>query len=70
MVQVETEDGQVTEVTDREGMEQTIWDNIHRKRFFLAEQAPICSGDLREKFGYNATTGAAKQVLEGTLLIT
>ena len=66
MVQVETEDGQITEVTDREGMEQTIWDNIHRKRFFLAEQAPICAGDLREKFGYNAITGAAKQVLEGT----
>ena len=40
--------------------------NIHRKRFFLAETAPICSGALCGQFGYNATSRTAKAILDGT----
>jgi hypothetical protein len=42
-----------------------IWSNIHRKHFYLAEQAPICAGVLQEEFGYNSDTIAAEQVLKG-----
>ena len=31
----------------------------------MAEEAPICHGSLRQEFGYNATSQAAKEVLEG-----
>ncbi len=64
-VQVEREDGHISEFTDRDGIEQTIWNNIHWTRFFLAEQAPICSGDPCHQFGYNAEPPAAGQVLNG-----
>ncbi len=40
--------------------------NIHRKRFYLAEEAPICSGPLRGQFGYNTTTPTARAILVGT----
>ena len=47
-------------------MENAIWDRIHKKRFHLAEQAPICQGQLRGDFGYLANTPATSQVLAGT----
>ena len=47
-------------------MQTAIWDEIHGRRFYLAEQAPICQGTLREDFGYMAATEVAKSVLEGT----
>ena len=39
-------------------MEEAIWSEIHGKRFYLAEQAPI--------FGYMANTEAAEEVLQGS----
>ena len=56
----------MTEHTDQEGIHQAIWDNVQNKRFFLAEAAPICNGDLREQFGYCADTEHATSVLDGT----
>ena len=47
-------------------MQQAIFDNIHRKRFFLAEAAPACNGMLRGLFGYNATTITSQRILAGT----
>jgi hypothetical protein len=41
-----------------------IWSNIHRKHFYLAQQAPICAGMLQEEFRYNANTVVAEQVLK------
>ena len=38
---------------------------IHQQRFYLAEQAPVCQGRLREDFGYLANTRASAEVLDG-----
>ena len=59
------ENGTVTEHVTQETVQQAIFDNIHRKRFFLAEAAPACNGRLRGLFGYNATTITAQRILEG-----
>lgn len=59
-------DGSVEELTSQGAVEHTIWEEIHGKRFHLAEQAPICQGQLRGEFGYMASSPSAKAVLEGT----
>lgn len=65
MVQVSRTDGTVREATSQRAVENAIWDNIHGKRFHLAEQAPICQGRLRGDFGYMANTPAGEAVLNG-----
>jgi hypothetical protein len=66
-VLIEDEDsGTLTEHATQESVQQTIFDNIHRKRFYLAEAAPACNGRLRGLFGYNATTITAAHILAGT----
>jgi hypothetical protein len=65
-VQTELPDGTVKEATTQREVETAIWDEIHGKRFYLAEQAPICKGKLRGDFGYLGNTPAAKEVLEGS----
>jgi hypothetical protein len=45
------QEGVLTEHTTAESVQEAIFTNIHRKRFYLAENAPICSGELRGKFG-------------------
>ena len=68
-VLVEDEDsGTLTEHVTQESVQQAIFENIHRKRFFLAEAAPACNGRLRGLFGYNATTITARRILEGTYI--
>ncbi len=49
----------------RETIEEAIFNNIHRKCFFLAEAAPACNGRLRGLFGYNAATVTAERILNG-----
>ena len=66
VVSVETPGGGVREVEGQTGVENVLWSNIHNQRFYLAEQAPICKGQMRNAFGYLATTIAARQVLAGT----
>ncbi len=65
-VQVEQEDGTVIEPSTQEDLQNAIWANIHRKRFYLAEEAPICLGPLRGQFGYNAITPSALAILAST----
>jgi hypothetical protein len=65
-VQVEGPMDTIIEHSTQESMNKAIWDNIHHKRFHLAEDAPICQGELRDKFGYNATSPTAQAVLDGT----
>jgi hypothetical protein len=65
-VQVEEPDGSVIEATTQEEVQELIWEKIHRERYHLAEEAPICQGRLRGEFGYNASTTAATAVLDGT----
>ena len=64
-VQVENK-GIFQEKATQTEVQQAIWDRVHRKRFHLAEEAPICQGELREEFGYQSTTLAAAKVLKGT----
>jgi hypothetical protein len=59
------QEGTLTENTTQESVQQAIFDNIHRKQFFLAKAAPICTGRLRGQFGYNAVTRTAKAILKG-----
>jgi hypothetical protein len=60
------ESGTLTEHVTQELVQQAIFDNIHRKQFFLAEAALACNGQLRGLFGYNATTITAERILAGT----
>ena len=45
-------------------MHEAIWDEIHRKQFYLAEQALIFQGSLRGEFGYTDFSPTAKKVIE------
>jgi hypothetical protein len=65
LVEDENQEGVLTESATQETVQAAIFDNIHRKRFFLAEDAPICSGNLRGQFGYNADTKTARAILSG-----
>ncbi len=46
-------------------MKNTIFSEIHEKRYTLAGEAPICKGELFNQFGYTANTPASKAVLNG-----
>ena len=65
-VQAEDDAGVMVEYTTQSDIENVIWKNIHHRRFYLAEEAPICQPPLREAFGYNAQTTAGRAVLAGT----
>ena len=65
VVTKEDETGDVQEFEGKSNVEREIFDRIHNKRFYTAEQAPICKGPIREAFGYLTTTAAARQVPEG-----
>ena len=39
---------------------------MHKKRFYMAEETPICRGNLRGQFGYTAISPTAEAVLNGT----
>ncbi len=60
------EEGTLTEHITQESVEEEIFNNIHQKRFFLAEAAPACNGCLRGLFGYNAATAMAERILNDT----
>ncbi len=59
------EQGTLTEHLTQELFQKAIFDNIHWKRFFLAEVAPACNGQLQGLFGYNAVTIMAQRILNG-----
>ncbi len=61
------EQGTLTEHLTQELVQKAIFDNIHPKRFFLAEAAPACNGLLQGFFGYtNAVMITAQRILNGT----
>jgi hypothetical protein len=66
LVESGNQEGILTEYTTAESVQKAIFTNIHRKRFFLAENAPICSGRLCEWFGYNAITRTVRAILNST----
>ena len=55
--------------TTQDAVEQTIFSEIHEKRYTLAGEAPICNGNLFQDFGYTATTPALRAVLDGTYVL-
>ncbi len=57
--------GLLTENVTQETVQEAIFNNIRWNWFFLAESAPICTGNLRGRFGYNAVTKTAKAILNG-----
>ncbi len=46
-------------------IQEAIWSNIPYKPFYLGEESPICKGNLRGEFGYNATSPTARAILDG-----
>jgi hypothetical protein len=56
-IQVEERGGAIAEHTTCKLVEQTIFSEIHNKRYTMAGEAPICYGKLFAKFGYTANTG-------------
>ena len=46
-VQIERDLEEIDEATTQSTVHEAIWDEIHRKRFYLVEQASICQGSLR-----------------------
>ncbi len=65
-VQVEDTEGNIEVLNTQADIHEAIWSNIHHKRFYLAEEAPICNSPLHEIFGYNGDTEAGEEVLSGT----
>jgi hypothetical protein len=65
-VQVEDGAGGVIDYDTEETVQQAIFNEVHRKRYNLAEEAPICQGGLRGQFGYTSTLPTAKTVLDRT----
>jgi hypothetical protein len=47
-------------------VEQSIFSEVHEKRYTLAGEAPICNGTLFQEFGYTANTHTSKAVLDDT----
>ena len=58
-------DDPIDEYSTQATVHEAIWANIHYKRLYLAEEAPICQGQLRSDLGYNAATCMAAYILEG-----
>jgi hypothetical protein len=56
------------ERTTQKTVKQTIFLEIHEKRYTLAGEAPICNGNLLQDFGYTAMTPASHAVLDGTYI--
>ena len=65
-VNEEHERGNVRVCSSQREVENAIWKEIHYKKFYLAEEAPICQGVLRGEFGYSGVSSAAKAVLDGS----
>jgi hypothetical protein len=68
-IQVEGPDRIIMERTTQETVNQTIFLEIHEKRYTLAGEAPICNGDLFQEFGYTAITPASRTVLDGMYVV-
>jgi hypothetical protein len=60
------QNGTLTEHVTQESVQEAIFNNIHPKRFFLAEAAPACNGPLQGLFRYNTTTITVQRILYGT----
>jgi hypothetical protein len=53
-------------LTHKKGVQNAIFNEVHWKRYNLAEEAPICKGPLRGQFDYMLTLPTAQSVLDGS----
>ncbi len=58
-VQVEDGAGGVLDFDTEEAVQDAIFNEVHRKRYNLAEEAPICQGTLCSQFGYTVMKPSA-----------
>jgi hypothetical protein len=58
----------VTELSTQGPVEDAIFSEVHRMRYTLVKEGPICSGKLFDDFGYLANIPALKAILDGTYL--
>jgi hypothetical protein len=58
------EQGTLTEHLTQESVQKAIFENIHQKRFFLAEAAPACNGKLGGLFGYSSNNHGTENPLQ------
>ncbi len=65
-VQVEDGNGGILDFDTHEGVQNAIFNEVHRKWYNLAEEAPISKGSLRGQFGYMSTLPTAWSVLDGS----
>jgi hypothetical protein len=65
-VQVEDGAGGVLDFNTEEAVQGAIFNEVHRKRYNLAKEAPLCQETLRAQFGYTPTSPTARSVLDGT----
>ena len=54
------------EHTTQETVERTIFSEVHKKRYTLTGEAPICNRELFQDLGCQANTKASRAVLDGT----
>jgi hypothetical protein len=66
LVENPQQEGELLEYDTQHTMQEAVFDNVHRKRFFLAEAAPIYQDPLCGLFGYNSDTETAREILAGT----
>jgi hypothetical protein len=52
------------EFDTQEGVQNAIFNEVHWKRYNLAEEAPICKGSLRRQFEYMLSLPTAWSVLD------
>jgi hypothetical protein len=57
--------GCLTDFNTEEGVQEGIFNEVHRKQYNLAEDVPICKGALWGQFGYSAISPTAQSVLDG-----
>jgi len=65
-VQVEDSAGGMLDFDTEEAVQEAIFNEVHRKRYNLAEEAPICQGAFCGQFRYTATSPTVRSVLDGT----
>jgi hypothetical protein len=67
-VQVEDQSRAILEHTTKETVENSIFSEVHNKRYTMAGEAPICNRESFKDFGHMANTPALKAVLDGTYI--
>jgi hypothetical protein len=65
-IQVKGQGSAIMERTTQDTVEQSIFSEVHGKRYTLVGEDPICNGALFQDFGYTANTLASRAVLDGT----